>query len=175
MAQKIDAKFALRFLDLLHAAVNAHDALAIASLCCENVVWEDPGAAETLRGRDAVCAFHHDILFKAFPDLSITLLDDPYLSLDGTGLAVRTRLSGTMLGPMSPPGFAPTGKRVEFETAEFSHFERDLLARHHVVLNMLDVARQIGAVPEPGSLGDRVGIWLQHVTAGSGRSLLPRR
>lgn len=165
MNPPIDAQFARAFLQRLYAAVNAHDAPAVAALCTEDVVWEDPGAAQTLRGRDAVLGFHRDTLFPAFPDMTIELLDGPYLSLDGTGVAARLRLSGTMTGAMKPPGFAPTRGRIAFETAEFSHFEHGLLARHNVVLNMLDVARQIGAVPQAGSLGDRMGLWLQHIAA----------
>jgi predicted ester cyclase len=170
MTQQIDAGFAHDFLRRLYAAVNAHKAEAVAALCSEDIVWEDPGAPETLRGRDAVYRFHHDVMFPAFPDMRIDLLDGPYLSIDGTGIAVRLRLSGTMTGPMSPPGFAPTGGHIAFETAEFSHFKNNLLARHNVVLNMLDVARQIGAVPKAGSLGDRMGVWLQHIAAYRARS-----
>lgn len=70
-----------------------------------------------------------------------------------------------MTGPLTPPGFAPTGARLRFETADFSHFEGGLLSRHTVVLNMLDLARQIGAVPQSGTLGGRVGVWMQHVAA----------
>jgi hypothetical protein len=69
-----------------------------------------------------------------------------------------------MTGPIVPPGFAPTGAHVAFETAEFSLFEGGLLARHQVVLNRLDVARQMGAVPKAGRLGDRVGVWLQNIS-----------
>lgn len=92
----IDASFAREFLQRLHAAVNAHDAPAIAALCCDGVVWEDPAASDTLHGRDAVVRFHRDMMG------------------DSRVLAHRQRLAG------SP----------------------------HVVLNMLDLARQIGAVPE---------------------------
>jgi hypothetical protein len=62
-------------------------------------------------------------------------------------------------------GFAPTGGHVTFETAEFSRFNEGLLARHTVVLNMLDLARQIGAVPRADTFGARVGTWMQHVAA----------
>lgn len=51
------------------------------------------------------------------------------------------------------------------ETAEFSEFNGDLLARHTVVLDMLGLARQIGAVPKPGTVAERIGVWLQHVAA----------
>jgi hypothetical protein len=105
----IDAPFAHQFLQRLHAAVNAHDAPAIAALCCDDVVWEDPAAPETLRGRDAVLRFHRDVMFPALPDVRVELIDGPYLSLDGASVAARLRISGTMTGALKPPGFAPTG------------------------------------------------------------------
>jgi predicted ester cyclase len=165
MTEPIDALFARRFLQRLHAAVNAHDAQAVAALCCEDVVWEDPAAPQTLHGREAVLQFHRDVMFSALPDARVELLDGPYLALDGTGVAARLRISGTMTGPLTPPGFAPTGGPLAFETAEFSHFRDGLLARHTVVLNMLELARQIGAVPQAGTFAAQVGVWLQHVAA----------
>lgn len=161
----LEAPFARRFLEKLHAAVNAHDACAIAALCCEDVVWEDPAAPQTLHGREAVYKFHRDIMFRAIPDTQVELIDGPYLSLDGAGVAARLRIRGTMTGPLTPPGFAPTGGLVEFETAEFSHIKDGLLARHTVILDMLDLARQIGAVPPAGTLVARIGVWMQHVAA----------
>ena len=41
MTQQIQAAFASDFLHRLHAAVNAHDADTIASLCGEDVRWHD--------------------------------------------------------------------------------------------------------------------------------------
>lgn len=164
-AQQIDARFACDFLSRLHAAVNAHDAKRVAALCSENVVWEDPAAPERLQGRDAVFRFHHDVMFPAIPDVIVEVIDGPYLSLAGTGVAVRLRIRGTMTGPLTPPGFAPTGGHIEFESAEFSQFDNGLLARHTVILDMLSLARQIGAVPQAGSIADRIGIYLQHIAA----------
>lgn len=164
--KSFDAGFARRFLQRLHAAVNAHDAPAIAALCSDDIVWEDPAAPHTLHGRDAVLHFHRDVMFPALPDAHVELIDGPYLALDGSdAVAVRLRISGTMTGALTPPGFAPTGGHLTFETAEFSHFRDGLLAQHSVVLNMLDLARQIGAVPRPGTIADRVGVWLQHASA----------
>jgi predicted ester cyclase len=165
MHQVVDAPFAGQFLQRLHAAASAHDAAGVAALCHDEVVWEDPAAPETLHGRDAVLRFHRDIMFPALPDARIELIDGPYLALDGRGVAARLRISGTMTGPLSPPGFAPTGGLLAFETAEFSHFRDGLLVQHTVVLNMLELARQIGAVPPAGTLGARVGVWMQHLAA----------
>lgn len=169
MARIVDARFAREFLTRLHAAVNAHDASAVAGLCCEDVIWDDPAASTPLHGREAVRSFHHETMFRALPDVRVDLIDGPYLALDETGIAARLRISGTMTGPLSPPGFAPTGGPLVFETAEFSRFEGDLLSRHVVIIDMLDLARQIGAVPQTGSFGERVGLWGQHVAALAGR------
>lgn len=173
MPQIVDAPFARDFLQRLHAAANAHDPEAVAALCAEDVIWEDPAAPHTLQGRDAVLRFHRDIMFAALPDTHIELIDGPYLALDGSGVAARLRISGTMTGSLTPPGFAPTGGHLAFETAEFSQFEGGLLARHTVIMNMLEVARQIGAVPQAGSVADRIGVWMQHVSAfwARGRSM----
>lgn len=165
MEDSLDERFVHDFLERLYASVNAHDATAVAALCTEDVLWEDPAAPKPLRGRDAVYEFHRDSMFRALPDVRVTLIDGPFLSLDRTGIAVRLRITGTMTGPLTPPGYAPTNGPVEFETAEFSRFERNLLSRHVVVLDRLVLASQIGAVPPPGTLGERVGIWFQHVAA----------
>ena len=165
MMQKIDAAFAEDFLARFHGAVNAHDAQAIAALCHDDVIWEDPAAPHTLRGREAVLGFHRDTMFPALPDTKVERIDGPFLSVAGDGIAVRLRISGRMEGSLTPPGFAPTHGQLSFETAEFSSFADNLLIHHVVVLNMLDLARQIGAVPEAGSAAGRVGLWLQHVAA----------
>jgi predicted ester cyclase len=104
-------------------------------------------------------------MFRALPDVRIELAAGPYVSLDGAGIATRLVIRGTMTGPLNPPGFAPTGAAVEFETAEFSDFRGPLLARHRVVLDMLSLARQIGAAPKSGTFAERVGIWLQRLGA----------
>ncbi len=96
MAQQVDGQFARHFLQRLYAAVNAHDASAVAALCSEGVIWKDPAAPQ---------------------------------ARDATSLAVRSRITGTMTEPLTPPGFASTGGAIEFETAEFSEFDGDSLAR----------------------------------------------
>jgi predicted ester cyclase len=129
------------------------------------VQWIDPAAGGQLNGREAVRHFHREVMFRAIPDVRLRLIDNPLISDDGSSVAVRVAISGTMTGPLVPPGFAPTGHAIAFESAEFSMLRDGLLLRHTVVLDMLDLARQIGAVPRAGSLGDRVGRTLQHVTA----------
>jgi uncharacterized protein (TIGR02246 family) len=149
----------------LHDAVNRRDAEAIAALCAPDVQWIDPAAGGVLDGREAVLRFHRDVMFRAIPDVRLRLLEGPHLSGDGSGIAVRVAITGTMTGPLDPPGFAPTGRRIAFETGEFSVLRGDQLQRHVVMLDMLDLARQIGAMPRVGGLADRVGRRLQHLAA----------
>ena len=137
MAQIIDAAFARDFLARLHASVNSHDAAAVAALCCEDVLWDDPAAPGPLHGREAVRRFHADTMLRALPDVRVEMIDGPYLALDRQGVSARLRISGTMTGPLVPPGFAPTNGPIVFETAEFSRFEGGLLSRHTVILDML--------------------------------------
>jgi predicted ester cyclase len=165
MSCEIDVRRACSLVERLHEAVNRHDADAIAALCSDDVVWEDPAASELLHGRDAVRWFHREVMFRALPDVAVQLIGGPYLTCDGTEVAVRLRIIGTMTGPLNPPGFAPTGRPIEFETAEFSQWRGGLLARHTVVMDMLGLARQIGAAPRAGSWVERIGIRLQHLSA----------
>ena len=161
----LDSGFVADFVKRLGEAIDAHDADAIAALCSEDVIWLDPATPQPLHGRAAVCAFHRDGLFRAIPDVHFEIVDGPYFAQEGQRVAVRTRLGGTMTGPLAPPGFAPTGRHVEFETAEFWVFDGELLSRNTVVLDMLALARQIGAVSAPGSFGERMMVQFQHLMA----------
>lgn len=169
MANSANAQISNDLLTKLHAAVNAHDAQAIGALCAEDVDWDDPAANKPLHGRAAVIQFHREGMFRALPDVSLKLIEGPYFSADGQGLAVRTLIQGTMTGPLAPPGFAPTGQAIQFETAEFSQVCNGLLCRHSVIINMLDLARQIGAAPAEDGLVEHLGIGFQHMVAAVAR------
>jgi ketosteroid isomerase-like protein len=83
MAKIIDAAFASGFLARLHGAVNAHDADAVAALCCEDVVRDDPAAPAPLCGREAVRRFHAESMLRALPDVHVDMIDAPILRLIG--------------------------------------------------------------------------------------------
>jgi predicted ester cyclase len=153
------------FIARLHDAVNRHDAERIAQLCAAAVIWTDPAALAPLHGRAAVRRFHAEQMFRAIPDVNLQMIDGPYLSACGTRIAARVRIGGTMTGPLDPPGFAPTGERIVFETAEFSVVENGLLTRHTVIMDMLDLARQIGALPAAESMVGRAALQLQRLHA----------
>ena len=147
-------------------AMNAKDAAGIAALCAEDEVWDDSAlmGSGPLRGRVAVRDFFDEFLFRPFPDLRFEVLE-VVGSVNGTSAAERARFSGTFLGPVAAIGFAPTRQPIEFDVAAFFQFREGKAAHVRVIVDMLDIARQTGAVPPPGTIGDRVVTVLQHLNA----------
>ncbi len=147
-------------------AMNARDAVGIASLCTEDVVWEDSVlmGAGPLRGRAAVRDFFEEYLFRPFPDLRFEIVE-LIGSGDGTSAAERARFSGTFLAPLSAVGLAPTGQPTEFDVAAFFELRDGRAAHVRVIVDMLDIGWKAGAVPLPGTMGDRVVVAIQHLKA----------
>lgn len=152
----------------LVAAWNAHDARAVGAMCADGVVWDDPVMGEPARGREAVMAFLRTS-FTAFPDLRYTLRGPVSASADGTTFAYEWRTEGTHLGPLDPPGFAPSGRRVAFEGAEV--LVVDASGRIVRITTYLDVRDALGQFtglnlrPKPGSLGERIFVRMQRLLA----------
>ncbi len=144
--------------------LNEHDVRHIPAVFTEDVVFDDDAWPETLRG-------HADMerlltaLWRAAPDFRFELFEGPFLGEDPRYASVRVRAGGTQTGPFDPPGFAPTGRRIDTEYGGFYELEGDRVKRARIIVNMNDVGMQIGAAPGPGSLGERLGVRLQHVSA----------
>jgi steroid delta-isomerase-like uncharacterized protein len=159
-------EFVRDFIKRWEEAWNARDVDRIVSLYTDDFVFVDPAVPEgTLHGREAVKEFLTG-LFRALPDAHWEWVCEPYVTLDGTRAAGRWRLTATMLGPLDPPGFAPTGGRVEFEGIDFyDEFKEGLVSHYTVLFDMLDFGRQIGAAPKPGTFSDRMGMFMQRMAA----------
>jgi predicted ester cyclase len=95
--------------------------------------------------------------WRAMPDLAFELLDGPFLHPAEPQAAFHWRGTGTFTGPLEPPGFAPTGTRVDF-TGFDRHVYRDgRVSRLWITFDMMDLTRQIGLMPKPGSRFERAG------------------
>jgi hypothetical protein len=70
---------------------------------------------------------------------------------------------GTHSGPLDPPGFAATGKRVEFEGADFHEYREGRVCRLRISFDMMDVGRQLGTVPKAGSRVEQAGAAAQRL------------
>ena len=161
VSAEVARDFAARYLE----ALNAHDVERVVSLTTEDVFWEDPYVrGGSFRGHNELRAFFA-YLWRAFPDLEVRLVDDVYVSSDGMKAAAPLRFGGVMKGRLDPPGFAPTQTRGEVVIAVFWEFRDGKLCHLRAVTDLNDFARQIGAVPPPGSLGERLAVQLQRIAA----------
>ena len=76
---------------------------------------------------------------------------------DGPRAAFWWRGTGTNTGPIDPPGIPATGKRIEFEGADFHEYRDGKVAKLRIVFDMTDLSRQLGlraAARQRGREGD---------------------
>jgi len=163
-AEALEPDFVNDFAERYIAAWNSRDADRLTALITEDIEWDDPALPETARGRDAVADFARSG-WRAFPDLEFEEPEAPYLSSDAPRVIARWRMRGTHLGPIDPPGFAPTGQRIDVEGVDLWEFRDGLICRYRAVYDLNDMARQIGVAPQPGSRMERAGVLMQRLTA----------
>lgn len=130
----------------------------------EDIHWVDPALPAPAVGRPAVRAFM-ELSWRALPDVRFEEIEEPMLDPEAPRVAVQWRMTGTHLGPLEPPGFAPTGKRIEVVGMDLWIFREGLIADYRAFYDVTAIARQIGAVPEPGSRGERLVVALQRLQA----------
>ena len=120
------------------AAMNRHDAAAVAGLYSERGIWAEPPGAQDLLGPRAVTQYLL-LLFRAFPDLTISPLRT--LTCRDT-CVVEWRAEGTHRGAFL--GVRGTGWHVEVHGASILDVhDGQVLASHHycdsgTVLRQLD-------------------------------------
>jgi steroid delta-isomerase-like uncharacterized protein len=159
----LDEQFAREFAERYVEAWNSHDAERIEPLVTRDVVWLDPALPEPARGVDEVKDFMR-AAWTAFPDLRFTpgpIWLDPHED----SLSWAWRMEGTHSGPLDPPGFAPTGRRIDVDGIDVWDFADGRIDRNRAYYDMALVARQLGVMPPPGSRFERVGVMLQRAQA----------
>jgi hypothetical protein len=98
------------------------------------------------------------------PDLMFTT-EALYLSLEGTQAAHAWTGRGTFRGKLDPPGFAPTNSALNMYGVSQWEFRDGLLAHLKENTDVYAVARQAGALPEPNTRKERLGVWVQRLEA----------
>ncbi|HEX5923406.1 MAG TPA: ester cyclase, partial [Baekduia sp.] len=89
--------------------------------------------------------------------------DGPFLHPHAPRYSLAWRAVGTHTGPIDPPGFAPTGKRLEFPVWEISELRDGRASRVRIAIDMADVMRQLGLLAAPGSRAERAMATLQRL------------
>jgi uncharacterized protein (TIGR02246 family) len=152
------------FFTAYEQAWSSGDPTELPTLMTDDVVMHDPFAAEPLDGKAAVETFLANVLVAA-PDFTMEMQGVPMVAIDGSRYAVVMRISGHMTGPLESLGFAPTNTSIEFDDVHVLELRDGKIGRLDVVIDTLDVGRQLGAVPPAGSFMDRMGVRMQHLAA----------
>jgi steroid delta-isomerase-like uncharacterized protein len=160
--------FARDFADRWQKAWNSRVPEQVTALCTDDVSWEDPLTERPERGRQAVAEYLRAV-WRAFPDLEFTWPEGPYASFDGIKLALHWRVTGTLLGRLDPPGFAPSGKHFELDGIDLLELQDGLVHRYEGFFDVRGVAQQVGVLPAPGSRGERIAVGLQRLQVRLGK------
>lgn len=121
----------------------------------EEWVWPDfvghySAYPEPVRGVDGFKGMVEDLL-RAFPDARLTV-QDTVAAADK--VASRVLITGTHTGPVV--GFAPTGRKIAIEYLAIERYRDGRCAEEWARTDDLGLSRQIGALPQAGSMPEMV-------------------
>lgn len=131
----------------------------------EDAVWEMPliYPAGVARGHGAIAAECRRV-WRALTDLRAST-HELFVSLDGARAAQWWTVRGILTGAVDPPGYAPTNHPVEMTGVSIWELRGRRLARVTEYFDTTAVGRQVGLMPVPGTIGDRIAIVLQRLAA----------
>lgn len=135
------------------AAWNEHDLDLLGRLVTEDIVCEDPAMfGQTARSRTEFLAFV-ETFFRAFPDVQIEETGSIYFSLEGEGIALPWRMTGTFSGELQswntsagsePLITPPTGRPFDLEGVDLYEFRDGLICNYSIVYDLLGMSAQMG-------------------------------
>jgi steroid delta-isomerase-like uncharacterized protein len=153
-------EFAGHWLD----AWNSHEPDRLLALMAEDIVYDDSAWPQTMRGHGEVREFL-EFTWRAFPDMTFEAAGNALLDGEESRAAFWWKGRATNSGPIEPPGMPATNKRVEFEGADFHEYEDGRVKRLRIVFDMADFARQLGLLPDRGSMSEKALVMTQRLRA----------
>jgi hypothetical protein len=96
--------------------------------------------------------------------MRLELLEE-WVSPGGGVIASYFRFTGTVTGPLDPPGLAPTNSSYESYGMDRSEIRDGLVARHQIFWDIAERGRAAGVLPARGSRAERIGIRMQNLNA----------
>jgi predicted ester cyclase len=144
---------------LYHAVWNERQVELVSEWVAPEFVGHYSAYPEPVRGVEGFRGFVTDLL-TAFPDLRMELQET--LAVDDKVVS-RVRMTGTHSRALF--GFAPTGRQVDAECIAIEHYVDGLCVEEWAQTDDIRMSRQIGALPGPGSIGERIGQTLFRIPA----------
>ncbi|HEY7967825.1 MAG TPA: ester cyclase [Solirubrobacteraceae bacterium] len=147
---------------LLEQAFNDGDLELVDQLVAADAVNHDPATPAELRALTGPEVFKRTVSMyrAAFPDVRM-VVDDVVAADDK--VVLRWHSEGTHRGELA--GLAPTGVRGSVTGISIDRWKDGKVVESWVEWDNLGLARQIGAAPPEGSVGERIGMGLQRLTA----------
>ena len=93
--------------------------------------------------------------WRAVPDLRLELIEGPLVDPASPKVADYWRASGIQTGNWVPPGLSPPARRIDFEGASLEEFRDGRICQMRVVYDVAAIMRQLGVLPNAGSMGER--------------------
>jgi steroid delta-isomerase-like uncharacterized protein len=149
-AAEIDLDFLTGFAQRWDPAWNSHQPDRVLELMTEDIVYDDSAWPRTMRGHADVREFLASI-WRAMPDLEFEVVEGPFLHPSKPAATFYWKGAGTFTGPLDPPGFAPTGARLEIDGFNLEEYRDGLVCRLRIVTDMMEASRQLGLMPPQGS------------------------
>jgi steroid delta-isomerase-like uncharacterized protein len=142
----------------------------IDQLVAPDAVNHDPAETPELRGLRGpeVLKRTASMYRAAFPDVRVTV-DDVIASDDK--VVLRWRSEGTHRGELA--GLAPTGARASVTGISIDRWKDGKVVESWNEWDNLGLARQLGAAPPEGSVGEKIGMGVQRLMASRMRKKNP--
>jgi hypothetical protein len=70
-------------------------------------------------------------------------------------------MSGTLTGSFDPPGYAPTGDRIEVDGVDIFEVRDGKITRLATHFDTMEIGRTIGLLPARGSRAERMAVRAQ--------------
>lgn len=151
-------------IDRATAAWNARDPDAVvADFAADAAYWSPTLAGAGPHGTEAAGA-DAAMLFVAFPHFVLSERGRVVSEADGQA-TLWWEISATFAGPLDPPGFAPTNGPVSNHGVTWVEAADGLVTRFNLYYDLNELGRQIGAIPPPGSAGEKMVVTFQKLTA----------
>lgn len=152
----------------LLAAWNARDLDAFVAQLAPQVYWHDLGMPyPPAIGRDAVRAFAEAVL-HAFPDFRYTIRGAICVGTDATSCVVPFLITATNVNPLTPPGYAPTGRTVRIEGLDYLRFDAQYITSIETRFDVIATLEQLlgwSLRPPRGSGREAATVRLQRLLA----------